>query len=235
MLLDAGAPVDVSARGDGGTPLVVALFWGHRGPPSCSAGRAAPGQPARRRRARATRPDRRAGRADGSCARGRRAPRLLPPARRLPGLAAGGRPAGGARRGARRGPRAATAPRRSSARRARRGRRGRRLPRHRAAWAAAVRRTDAVRALLALGADPSGVSTFGGPTHGEGVTPLHLAAQGGHLDAIRALLEAGADPTLARRALRRHARRLGGARRAEGRAADAGRQPAVIRRQLAAK
>src|SRR5215218_1479912 len=30
MLLDAGAPVDVSARGDGGTPLVVALFWGNR-------------------------------------------------------------------------------------------------------------------------------------------------------------------------------------------------------------
>jgi hypothetical protein len=30
MLLTAGAPVDVSARGDGGTPLVVAPFWGHR-------------------------------------------------------------------------------------------------------------------------------------------------------------------------------------------------------------
>ena len=30
MLLDAGAPVELSARGDGGTPLVVALFWGHR-------------------------------------------------------------------------------------------------------------------------------------------------------------------------------------------------------------
>jgi ankyrin repeat protein len=30
MLLDEGVPVDVSARGDGGTPLVVALFWGHR-------------------------------------------------------------------------------------------------------------------------------------------------------------------------------------------------------------
>ena len=29
MLLDADAPVDVSARGEGGTPLVVALFWGH--------------------------------------------------------------------------------------------------------------------------------------------------------------------------------------------------------------
>jgi Ankyrin repeats (3 copies) len=33
MLLAAGAPTDVSARGDGGTPLVVALFWGHPVPP----------------------------------------------------------------------------------------------------------------------------------------------------------------------------------------------------------
>ena len=63
-------------------------------------------------------------------------------------------------------------------------------------WAAAFGRTDAVRALLEAGAAPSGRSTFGGPSHGEGVTPLHLAAQGGHLDAIRLLLEAGADPTL---------------------------------------
>jgi ankyrin repeat protein len=30
LLIDAGAPIDVSARGDGGTPLVVALFFGHR-------------------------------------------------------------------------------------------------------------------------------------------------------------------------------------------------------------
>jgi len=29
ILLAAGAPVDASARGDGGTPLVVALFWGN--------------------------------------------------------------------------------------------------------------------------------------------------------------------------------------------------------------
>jgi ankyrin repeat protein len=63
-------------------------------------------------------------------------------------------------------------------------------------WAAACGRADAVRALLAAGAAPSGRSTFGGPTHGEGVTPLHLAAQSGHLDVIRLLLEAGADPTL---------------------------------------
>ena len=30
MLLDAGARIDLSAHGDGGTPLVQALFWGHR-------------------------------------------------------------------------------------------------------------------------------------------------------------------------------------------------------------
>ena len=30
MLLDAGARAGVAARGDGGTPLVCALFWGHR-------------------------------------------------------------------------------------------------------------------------------------------------------------------------------------------------------------
>jgi hypothetical protein len=63
-------------------------------------------------------------------------------------------------------------------------------------WAAATGRIAAIRRLVALGADPSGRTTFGGPTHGEGVTPLHLAAQGGHREAVEALLQTGADPTL---------------------------------------
>lgn len=61
------------------------------------------------------------------------------------------------------------------------------------AWAAANGRSDAVRALLEFGADPNERGTFGGPQHGERVTALHLAAQDGHLDTVRVLLEAGAD------------------------------------------
>ncbi len=36
LLLDAGGRLDLSARGDGGTPLVAALFWGHREVVRCS-------------------------------------------------------------------------------------------------------------------------------------------------------------------------------------------------------
>ena len=81
-------------------------------------------------------------------------------------------------------------------------------------WAAAFGRTDAVRALLAAGRRPERrARRSAAPTHGEGVTPLHLAAQGGHVDAIELLLEAGADPTLRDAPVRRHARELGRARR----------------------
>ena len=62
------------------------------------------------------------------------------------------------------------------------------------AWAASCNRAAAIRMLLAVGADPNGRTTFGGPDHGENATPLHLAAGDGHLDAITLLLEAGADP-----------------------------------------
>jgi ankyrin repeat protein len=61
-------------------------------------------------------------------------------------------------------------------------------------WAAANGRVEAVRRLVELGADPNRRSTFGGPSHGEGVTALHLAAQSGQEAAVDLLLELGADP-----------------------------------------
>jgi ankyrin repeat protein len=63
-------------------------------------------------------------------------------------------------------------------------------------WAAVNGHARSVRKLLELGADPDARGTFGGPDHGQGVTALHLAAQAGRLDVIRMLLEAGADPTI---------------------------------------
>ena len=63
-------------------------------------------------------------------------------------------------------------------------------------WAAVNGRVDAVRALVELGADPDQRGTFGGPTHGQGVTAIHLAAQAGRRDAVVALLDAGADPSI---------------------------------------
>ncbi len=64
------------------------------------------------------------------------------------------------------------------------------------AWAAANGRVESIRALIELGADPDQRGTFGGPSHGEGVTALHLAAQSGHRDAVLALLRLGADPLI---------------------------------------
>jgi ankyrin repeat protein len=61
-------------------------------------------------------------------------------------------------------------------------------------WAAANGRVQAVRILIELGADPNHRGTFGGPDHGEGVTALHLASQAGHREAVLALLGLGADP-----------------------------------------
>jgi ankyrin repeat protein len=64
------------------------------------------------------------------------------------------------------------------------------------AWAASNGRVAAIRRLVELGADPNGRSTFGGPTHGDGVPPLHLAAQAGQEEAVELLLQLGADPSL---------------------------------------
>lgn len=197
-LLDAGAPVAAAARGDGGTPLVVALFWGHAETAELlAAGGLEPGN---------LRVAAGLGRLDLIA-------ELLPEGRE-PLAAAGAqrgfyRPHGGfpawrpsadsqevldealawAARSGRldaldllvaRGARVDADVYRGSA----------------LAWAAANGRAEAVDRLVALGADPNARTTFGGPDHGGGATPLHLAAQHGRLDAIRALLRAGADPSV---------------------------------------
>jgi ankyrin repeat protein len=190
LLLAAGARSDLSARGDGGTPLVAALFWGHR--------EVAPllGLEPRNLRVAAG-----LGRAD-----------LI---EELVGTRAAGahrafyRPHGGfpawqpsddpqevldeafvwAAKSGRtevldtlleHGARIDADPYRGTA----------------LTWAAVNAHVDTVRRLVGLGADPNQLATFGGPDHGEGVTALHLAAQAGRADAVDALLALGADPTI---------------------------------------
>jgi ankyrin repeat protein len=63
-------------------------------------------------------------------------------------------------------------------------------------WAAVNGRVKSVRALVGLGADPNRRGTFGGPDHGEGITAIHLAAQAGQREAVVTLLELGADPLI---------------------------------------
>jgi ankyrin repeat protein len=63
-------------------------------------------------------------------------------------------------------------------------------------WAAANGRVDSIRTLVELGADVDQRGTFGGPSHGDGVTAIHLAAQSGQREAVAALLEQGADPLI---------------------------------------
>jgi len=193
LLLEAGAPVDVFARGDGGTPLIVALFWGHRDAAERLAEEGV--EPANLRAAAglgrldlidAVLADGRAGAHRG----------FYRPHGGFPAWTPSGDPqevldealAWAARndrgdaleRLVERGASVSADVYRGTA----------------LAWAAACGRVDAIRRLVALGADPSQRTTFGGPAHGQGATALHLAAQDGRLGAIRALLELGADPTL---------------------------------------
>jgi ankyrin repeat protein len=191
-MLDAGGRLDLSARGDGGTPLIAALFWGHRevapllglepGNLRVAAGLGLPdmidelaGTP----RAGAHRAFYRPHGGfpawepsgdpqevlDEALVWAAKADRLevLP---QLAGL----------------GARVDADPYRGTP----------------LVWAAANGRTDAIRVLVTdLGADPNQRATFGGPDHGQGVTALHLAAQAGRADTVETLLDLGADATLA--------------------------------------
>ena len=196
-LLAAGADPDLPARGDGGTPLVVALFWGHR-------------RTAKLLAEASTAPD------------NLRVAAGLGDTGRIDRLNAN--PAARAEAGAHRGfyrPHSGFPPwtpgrthqevldealawaarnRRRAALTALTGH-GARLEadvyRGTAAGVGGVqRRRRHDPRLIALGADPNGRSSFGGPDHGRELTALHLAAQGGRLEVIEALLQAGADPAL---------------------------------------
>ncbi|HKN54795.1 MAG TPA: ankyrin repeat domain-containing protein [Amycolatopsis sp.] len=195
ILLEAGAPLDVSGRGDGGTPLVVALFWGNRAAAEKLAKHSkAPGN--LRVAAGLGDPELldELLKPDGSLSPAAGAHReFYRPHSGFPAWKPGDDPAeirDEALSWAARNDRVA-AIRTLVARGADIEAdvyRGTPL-----IWAAAQGRLDAVRSLLALGADANRAGTFGGPKHGEGVTALHLAAQGGHLDVITILLDAGAD------------------------------------------
>ena len=198
FLLEAGAPAEVSGRGAGGTPLIVALFWGHRRVTDVLA--AASLHPRNLR-----------------IAAGLGRMELIAELVAEDGTVSD---AAGALRGFYR-PHGGFPTWRPSddpqeildealAWAARSGRvealsalvaRGARIDAdvYRGtplAWAAAKGHVAAIERLVELGADPNARSTFGGPGHGEGVVALHLAAESGSLAAIEALLAAGADPTL---------------------------------------
>ena len=60
-------------------------------------------------------------------------------------------------------------------------------------WAAACNRTRAAAWLLERGADVNQRGTFGGLSHGKGIMALHVAAQSGHIAMVKWLVERGAD------------------------------------------
>lgn len=193
MLLDAGAQHDVAAHGEGGTPLAVALFWGHREVSSVLAARGlAPGN--LRVAAGLGHTELVQAGFDGTntltpSARAERAfyrPHSGFPAWRpsndpqeildealvwaaksdrtnvLPLLVA-------------RGARVDADPYRGTP----------------LLWAAANNRVAAAAWLLDHGADVNQRATFGGPSHGEGVTALHLAAQNDHVEMVQVLVARG--------------------------------------------
>jgi ankyrin repeat protein len=198
LLLDAGARTDVSGRGDGGTPLVVALYWGHRETAALLA-----------------RHDLAPGNLRVAAGLGRDSlVRTLLAKDGEPTAEAGAhrafyRPNGGfpdwrPSKGAAeiRDEALAWAARNDRVRTlellVRRGAdvnadvyRGTAL-----AWAAATGRAESVRKLIELGADVNQLGTFGSTGHGSGITALHLAVQGDNVDVVRALLDAGADRSI---------------------------------------
>lgn len=198
LLLRAEARVDAAAHGEGGTPLAVALFWGHREVADVLAAQAV--VPGNLRIAAAL------GRADlaarcfdangGLTPEARTGRAFYRPHSGFPAWRPSDDPqetldealVWAAKSGrvevlpllVERGARVSANPYRGTP----------------LVWAAANGRVEAVRWLLEHGADLNQRATFGGPSHGEGVTALHLAAQNDRLEVVELLLARGADPTV---------------------------------------
>jgi len=63
-------------------------------------------------------------------------------------------------------------------------------------WAAYCNRIETAEWLIDRGAIIDRKATFGGLSHGLGVTALHMAAQSGHLAMVQTLIQRGADPAV---------------------------------------
>jgi ankyrin repeat protein len=63
-------------------------------------------------------------------------------------------------------------------------------------WAAVRNRVETAEWLLDHGANVNQKATFGGATHGQGITALHMAAQNGSMAVVKLLVARGADLTL---------------------------------------
>lgn len=188
LLLDAGASPDVHGRGDGGTPLVAALFWGHRKVAKVLASSSlAPGN--LRVAAGLDRVDLLPHASAGH--RGFYRPHSGFPAW-TPGSsrqeALDEAVAWAARNGSTKAMEWLV---QHGARTDKDVYRGTPL-----IWAAWRGRDEAVRWLLAAGAGVNQRATFGGPSHGQGVTALHMAAEAGRATTVDILLDAGADRSL---------------------------------------
>jgi ankyrin repeat protein len=190
LMLDAGARTDLFARGDGGTPLVAALFWGHREVAELL------GREPVNLRVAAGLGDLEligelAGTAQAGAHRGFYRPHGGFPAwqpaddpqevldEALVWAAKSDR-VDAIRLLVELGARVDADPYRGTP----------------LTWAAVNGHVGSIGALVEHGADPNRRGTFGGPGHGEGVTAIHLAAQAGRREAVIALLALGADPLM---------------------------------------
>ncbi len=63
-------------------------------------------------------------------------------------------------------------------------------------WAAVCNRIETVEWLIDHGATIDRQATFGGLTHGQGVTALHMASQCGHLPLVQLLIQRGTNPAI---------------------------------------